>query len=204
MREGTWRHLILLGVGFATLFWVLESMLHVFVFHEGTLWQQTFAPSVHEVWMRLLVTSLFIVFAICTGFTVARRRRAEETLQATEARFFTTLNSIGDAVIAADAEGRVSFMNPVAEELTGWKGEEAAGRRLPEVFDIVNEDTGERAEDPVTRVIREGVVVGLANHTVLIAKDGARRPVDDSGAPIRDADGKVTGAVLVFIDPCHS
>ena len=101
-----------------------------------------------------------------------------------------TLASIGDGVIATDAEGRVDFLNPVAEELTGWDAGEAAGRPLEDVFRIVNEDTRAAGREPGLRALREGRIVGLANHTILISKDGAERPIDDSAAPIRDADGR--------------
>ena len=108
--------------------------------------------------------------------------------------------SIGDAVLVTDAEGRVTSLNPVAEALTGWSTPEAAGQPLPSVFRIVNEETRREVENPAIRALREGVVVGLANHTVLIARDGTERPIDDSAAPIRDAAGGVVGAVLVFRD----
>ncbi|WP_412069258.1 PAS domain S-box protein [Rubrivirga sp. IMCC43871] len=111
-----------------------------------------------------------------------------------------TLFSIGDAVIATDAEARVTFMNPVAESLTGWTAEDAAGTPLDTVFHIVNEETRRTVESPVTKALREGTVVGLANHTLLIAKDGTERPIDDSAAPIRDEAGEVAGVVLVFRD----
>jgi PAS domain S-box-containing protein len=115
-------------------------------------------------------------------------------------RLRVTLASIGDAVIATDAEGRATFLNPVAEALTGWTMAEAHGRNLDEIFRIVNEHTRKAVENPVHRVLREGAVAGLANHTVLIAKDGREVPIDDSGAPIRTAEGRVAGAVLTFRD----
>ena len=115
-------------------------------------------------------------------------------------RFQVTLASIGDAVIATDTAGRVTFLNPVAEVLTGWDLDAATGQPLPHVFRIVNEKTGQAVEDPVSRVIREGSVVGLANHTQLIARDGSAHPIADSGAPIRDAQGELIGVVLVFRD----
>ena len=123
------------------------------------------------------------------------------TLQKREQeRWRITLASIGDGVIATDADGRITFMNRVAEQLTGWPSARAAGVPLPEVFQIVNESTRETVESPVTKVIREGVTVGLANHTVLIARDGTERPIDDSGAPIRNTAGELVGIVLVFRD----
>jgi PAS domain S-box-containing protein len=131
---------------------------------------------------------------------VTRRQRAEAALRERSELLRITLASIGDAVIATDTDGRVTFMNPVAEGLTGWPQEEAAGRALDEVFVIVNESTRRAVESPVGKVLREGAVVGLANHTVLIARDGTQRPIDDSGAPIRDARGGMLGVVLVFRD----
>ncbi|MGQ9628041.1 MAG: CHASE4 domain-containing protein, partial [Anaerolineae bacterium] len=125
---------------------------------------------------------------------------AQRELQLNEKWLATTLKSIGDAVIATDAEGHVTFMNSVAESLTGWKQEEAVGKPVGDVFNIINEETGEQAENPVKRVMREGIVVGLANHTALIAKDGTKIPIDDCGAPIKDDEGNIMGAVLIFHD----
>jgi PAS domain S-box-containing protein len=114
--------------------------------------------------------------------------------------FRVTLTSIGDAVIATDAQGNVSLMNAVAEKLTGWTLADATGRPLPEVFRIINEESRRTVESPVEKVMREGQIVGLANHTLLIARDGTERPIDDSGAPVRDADGEIVGVILVFRD----
>jgi len=111
-----------------------------------------------------------------------------------------TLDSIGDAVIATDELGRVVRMNPVAEALTGWTLAEARGMPLAEVFQIQDEETGQPAQSPVDRVLREGRIVGLANHTVLVSRDGTSRPIADSGAPIRLPSGAVRGVVLVFRD----
>ncbi len=128
------------------------------------------------------------------------RREAADTERATDARLRVTLHSIGDAVIATDAAGRISFMNAVAESLTGWTQSAAEGQWLTDIFHIVNEQTRAPVENPVTKVIREGVTIGLANHTILIAKDGREIPIDDSGAPIRNETGAIVGAVLVFRD----
>jgi PAS domain S-box-containing protein len=124
----------------------------------------------------------------------------QRKLKESEQWLATTLKSIGDAVIATDTGKLITFMNPVAEALTGWKQEEAIGKPLKDVFKIINEKTGKQADDPVAKVLMEGVIVGLANHTVLIAKDGTKKPVDDSSAPIRDDKGKIIGVVLVFRD----
>ncbi|MHB8416538.1 MAG: PAS domain S-box protein [Myxococcales bacterium] len=121
-------------------------------------------------------------------------------LRESEQRLAVTLDSIGDGVIATDAQGRVTRVNPVASALTGWRGEEVKGRPLDEVFRIFNEDTRVPVESPVSKVLREGAVVGLANHTVLAARDGTERPIADSGAPIRSESGEVAGVVLVFRD----
>lgn len=115
---------------------------------------------------------------------ITERQRAEAELARRNAWFSTTLSSIGDAVIATDVEGRVTFLNSNAEKLIGWTNAEASGKPLHEVFKIVNEETREQVESPVSKAIRQGAVVGLANHTLLIAKDGTERPIDDSAAPI--------------------
>ena len=128
------------------------------------------------------------------------RKQAEERLHRHREWLRVTLASIGDAVIATDLDGRVTFLNAVAESLTGWTQAEAVGRPLEEIFRIVNEQTRREVESPAIRALREGVVVGLANHTILIARDGTERAIDDSGAPIRDEAGSVIGAVLIFRD----
>ena len=126
--------------------------------------------------------------------------RSERKQREAHERFETILYSIGDAVIATDDQACVRQMNPVAEHLTGWKEADASGKPLEEVFHIVNEETRQTVENPVWRVLREGQVVGLANHTVLIARDGTERPIADSGAPVRDEHSKMSGVVLVFRD----
>lgn len=125
---------------------------------------------------------------------LARAEQAQRWLE-------TTLRSIGDAVITTDAQANVLLMNPIAEKLTGWSEAEAKGQHLRSVFRIVNEETRRAVESPAERVLAEGVVVGLANHTVLLGRNpGQETPIDDSGAPIRGDDGEVLGVVLVFRD----
>jgi PAS domain S-box-containing protein len=131
---------------------------------------------------------------------VTEERKAEDAIAEQREWFETTLESIGDAVIATDVQGRVAFMNPIAEHLTGWKLEDALGRSCAEVFRIINEGSRRTVESPVSRVLADGVIVGLANHTLLIAADGTERPIDDSGAPIRNRAGRMVGVVLVFRD----
>jgi PAS domain S-box-containing protein len=131
---------------------------------------------------------------------ISERKQAEEALRESEQRWETTLASIGDAVIATDMYGRIMFMNGVAEDLTGWALSEASQKPVKEVFNIVNEQTRLGVENPIAKVLAEGMVVGLANHTVLIKRDGTDVAIDDSGAPIRDKEGKISGVVLVFRD----
>jgi len=156
-----------------------------------------------------LFAALFIVLAASVtayGYRYRQARlyqelyRSEREQREAQEQFRTTLYSIGDAVITTDIGGLVQQMNPVAELLTGWLEAEAKGKPLDEVFHIVNEDSRDVVENPVDRVLREGIVVGLANHTLLISKEGAERPIADSGAPIRDETGAVSGVVLVFSD----
>ena len=128
------------------------------------------------------------------------RRRAEESLREQSDWLRVTLASIGDAVISTDVEGRVTFMNRVAESLTGWRQAEALGRSLSEIFQILNEESRQPVENPSLRALSAVTTVGLANHTILIAKDGTEWPIDDLAAPIRGEQGEILGAVLVFRD----
>jgi PAS domain S-box-containing protein len=148
----------------------------------------------------LLQTAIFVLVSLFISALATRSARAERDALRNREYLQTTLRSIGDAVISTDTSGRVNFMNPVAERLTGWPLADAAGRPLAEVFRIVNETTREPVENPADKVLREGKVVGLANHTVLLARDGREVPIDDSGAPIRDERGRTSGVVLVFHD----
>jgi len=131
---------------------------------------------------------------------IAERKRAEEDLRRQREWLRVTLSSIGDAVIASDTEGRITFLNPVAVMLTGWQIEETLGQPIQSVFRIINEKTHTSAEDLVARVLNEKRVVGLANDTALVTKDGREVPIEDSAAPILDAAGNVIGVVLVFHD----
>jgi PAS domain S-box-containing protein len=128
------------------------------------------------------------------------RAHLEELVKERAAELATTLRSIGDAVIATDREGRITFMNPVAEGLLGWKQPEVAGQKLTAIFNIINRQTRQPAENPVSRVLREGSTVGLANHTVLITRNGTEVPIDDSAAPIKDDQESISGVILVFRD----
>ena len=152
--------------------------------------------------LSMLVTGAMAAFAFSVRQSALYKNlyRAEQGRRQVEEEIRATFYSIGDGVISTDAAGRVSRMNPVAEKLTGWSEAEALGKPSQQVFRIVNEETWTEVESPVARVMRDGMVVNLANHTLLLARDGTERPIADSGAPIWDEKGQVTGAVLVFRD----
>jgi PAS domain S-box-containing protein len=156
-------------------------------------------------WADAIITTITDEDGTLVGFAkvtrdLTGRKAAEEALRRSEESLSATLYSIGDGVIATDEQGRVTRLNPVAEALTGWQQADAVGRPIESVFHIVNEQTRAPADNPVGRVLSEGTIVGLANHTALIARDGIERPIADSGSPIRDGSGAVLGAVLVFRD----
>jgi PAS domain S-box-containing protein len=131
---------------------------------------------------------------------ITERKKAEEELYRTREWLRVTLSSIGDAVITTDTSGMVTFLNPVAEALTGWQVDMASGQPVQSVFRIVNEETRAPGENIVARVLNEGVIVNLANHTALITRDGREIPIEDSAAPIEDSAGNIIGVVLVFHD----
>ena len=141
-----------------------------------------------------------LALLLVTVLLVSMRRNADRVVRDQREWLRVTLSSIGDAVIATDLKGKVTFINPTAEALTGWDKVDAIDLDLAKVFRIVNEETRDVVENPVAKVIREGVTVGLANHTILISRSGKECPVEDSGAPIRNRQGEITGVVLVFRD----
>jgi len=141
----------------------------------------------------LFTCFLIIAFGEAARIAQARAHQRQEV-------FRVTLRSIGDAVITTDTQGCITYINGVGEALTGWSHQDALGQPLDRVFHIVNESTRLPVENPATKALREGVVVGLANHTILIKKDGTDCPIDDSAAPIRNEEGYVSGCVLIFRD----
>jgi PAS domain S-box-containing protein len=141
-----------------------------------------------------------MVAALIISSITAAHQRTAATLRAEREQLRVTLASIGDAVLSTDSQGRVVFLNGVAESLTGWSLADAVDKDIAEVFQIINAESRQPVESPVARVLREGAITGLANHTLLIARDGAERPIDDSGAPLRDNTGQLWGTVLVFRD----
>ncbi len=131
---------------------------------------------------------------------ISDRKKAERALAEEKERLTITLRSIGDGVITTDTEGRVVLINKAAENLTGWLQDEALGKPLGEIFDIINEKSGKKCENPAEKVLATGNIIELANHTVLIHRNGQRRHIADSGAPIRDQESRIIGVVLVFRD----
>jgi PAS domain S-box-containing protein len=159
----------------------------------------SFKASYDEVSEWLGLATFLFVGAILAALSESLHRARH--LAVTQGEWLhVTLKSIGDAVISTDGDGRVLLMNPVAEELTGWTTTEAMGRRLQDVFQIINERTWKPVEDPCGKVLATGRIVGLANHTVLISRNGKERPIDDSAAPIVNEFGEILGVVLVFRD----
>jgi PAS domain S-box-containing protein len=181
------------GVGPAALY-VACAVVIVEVLFLRTLAE---APLVRG---ELLNDAGFIAVSALITWLAHRASRSARTERAQREWCEVTLRSIGDGVIVTDAAGRVLTMNAAAEMLTGWPESEAAQQRVAKVFQILNQSTRASVENPIERVFREGRTVGLANHTVLIARDGRELPIDDSGAPIRSEDGRIVGAVLVFRD----
>ena len=158
---------------------------------------QILAPWRRQAWLAAAIWATASL--VIAGLSLVLRR-AQARLRDSEEGLAITLHSIGDAVIATDADGRITRMNPTAERLTGWPLAEARGQPLQQVFRIVDADTRAAAPSPVQRVVHSGETVALANHTVLLARDGQQYAVADSAAPIRDSDERVVGVVLVFSD----
>ena len=155
-----------------------------------------------QFWANVVLTPMYYE-GVLRGFVkitrdLSERKASEDSLRQTQQWLLTTLQSIGDAVIATDAAGDVKFINPVAESLTGWTQEQATGMPLDKVFVIVNEETRKPVSSPFFKVVSTGKVVGLANHTVLIARDGIEHAIADSAAPILDRKKDIAGVVIVF------
>ena len=173
--------------------------------HKGSVSGLEITIKKNETLLHLLFSSRIIDWkgekAILTATVdITDRKHAEEALRVGEENLRVTLNSIGDGVIATDTQGNVTRINPVAQNLTGWPETEAVGRPLPEVFNIVDAEKKEPADNPVLKVLSTGRTIGLANHTLLISRDGTEYQIADSGAPIRNKAGVIIGVVMVFRD----
>ena len=182
------------GIGPGLLATGAGFLLALYLFIEP---RYTFEARGTQQIVGLLLYVLVGLVLVGLGAAIQRSRHRAEMRREI---LHVTLASIGDAVITTDSDGNITFLNGVAEKLTGWSHAEAKGRPLNSVFRIINEQSREIAENPAMRVLRDGVIAGLANSTVLICKDGSEAPIDDSAAPIRDVQGEVVGCVLVFRD----
>lgn len=200
---GSTKRIILLSLLFGILVWIMDAFMDYITFYRG---QGTFfellllAPPPHELYIRILIILLFLIFGWLVSKLINQQKQTQSALVIEKAELRATLYSIGDAVIATDIRGNITRMNPVAEQLTGWMEKECIGQPLEDVFRIINEETRKKVENPTVKVLKDGVIIGLANHTLLISKDGQEIPIADAGAPIFDQDHQITGVVLVFRD----
>ncbi len=195
------RHPLAYGAGWFALVFICYQL-----FNTPLTWMlvailkdQPIGPFVLSGWRTqpYLIETLLVGIVSACGMTALR---IHGELRQSRREIAITLDSIGDGVIATDRRGRVTRMNPVAQALTGWPLNEALGEALSRVFSIVNARTGQPVENPVEQVLKTGRVVGLGNHTTLISRDGTRRPIADSAAPVRETDGRIIGTVMVFRD----
>ena len=156
-----------------------------------------FREAIIILFLIVLIASLIIGTSWVYHF---RQRNIYRQLYNTQEGFRTTLYSIGDAVITTDTNSSVQYINSAAEKLTGWNETEAKGEQLEKIFRIINEETRNKVENPIRKVLAEGVSYSLAKHTLLISKNGMEIPISDTGSPIRDETGEIVGVVLVFRD----
>jgi len=180
--------------------WFMVSKMDKAEALAGWRFRSTVILAFAIILLALLITAVGVVWQKTGKAHYKELFLTETALRKAEEGHRITLMSVGDGIISTDVDGRVEILNPVAEALTGWRQEEARGKPLEEVFRIFNEETRQPAKNPVSKVLKEGLVVGLANHTVILAREGTERPIADSAAPIRDEHGKMIGVVLVFRD----
>ncbi|MCX7874911.1 MAG: PAS domain S-box protein [Melioribacteraceae bacterium] len=173
--------------------WYMVTKIDREELYKDLFFKTTFLIILTSILILTIFTSISFIYSY-------RQRNLYKSLYRAEQEFETTLRSIGDAVITTGFDGKIKFMNPIAENLTGWSLDEALNKPLSQIFNIINETTRDIVENPVNKVLKEGSIVGLANHTLLISKNGKEIPIADSGAPIKDYEGKTIGVVLVFRD----
>jgi PAS domain S-box-containing protein len=190
-----------LAIG-ALCFYLANAAVHAFVFKDHSFLEEiSFSTgNPEDVFHHALVLVEFAIFGLFFYRIFVKRNQAEEKLRESEQRWATTLASIGDAVIETNTTGEITFLNAEAEKLTGWTLSEASHKPLKNVFKIMNESTRQEVDNPIAKVLETGSVVGLANHTVLLRKDGTEVFIDDSAAPIRIRNSKIRGVVIVFRD----
>lgn len=197
------RNVVLASLALSILLWNLDTVTAYFWFNEkGRTFRQTLfsLQDTKELIERFMFVVPILLGGVILSGVFQHLCRIQELTRKSKEHLQITLNSIGDAVISTDTEGRVLNMNPVAEKLTSWSHEEAKGIHLSEVFNIINARTLEPAENPVLKVLERGRIIGLANHTKLISRDGEEYHISDSAAPIMDGHGNTWGVVLVFRD----
>jgi len=184
--QSNMRHMLILILT-ASLLVLLFALLFVYLIYRET--QHRVENLIHLETQQLLEIQ---------KDTTKQLQQSNIALKVSEERIAIMLNSIGDAVLATDAEARVTLLNPIAEKLTGWTQAEAIGCTVDEIFHIINEETRQPAIIPVKETLAQGTTQGLSNHTILIARSGSEYAIDDSCAPIHDHNGQVVGAVMVF------
>jgi PAS domain S-box-containing protein len=192
--------LVLTGQGKQFMDLIRTQIAQLQVAEARVLAAQLQTQSDARLWTSVSIGAVWALALMLVLRLVAVVQRDNQRIRLSEQRLATTLHSIGDAVIATDARGYVRMLNAVAERLTGWPTAEAQGTPLDRVFRIINEKTRADVESPVDKALRAGTVVGISNHTLLIGRDGAETPIEDSAAPIRDLNGAIDGVVLVFRD----
>ena len=188
---------------FVIFLWLMEALMeYIFFYTENSNFFMRIFPveDIYELLTRFFFAFVLILAGMIILEIYSRLSISEKLGKVTAHHFELTLRSIGDAVITTDINGKVTLMNPVAEELTGWKHREAKGLLLGEILNIVDAKTRQDCENPVKRVLREENVIGLANHTALISKDGTEYQISETAAPIMDEKGVINGVVLVFRD----
>lgn len=164
--------------------------------------EETFNKFIFNAFSPIIVSTILILISLLLfllSVTLQKKNSYKKMFLAQE-EFRTTFNSIGDAVITTNIQGKIQYINPIAQKLTGWSETEAKGRHIDDIFVIISEDSRKKIETPINQVLDKGITVGLANHTLLISKEGVEIPIADSGAPIYDDEKKITGVVLVFRD----
>ncbi|MFW5702155.1 MAG: PAS domain S-box protein, partial [Bacteroidota bacterium] len=193
---------IILSILFGVGFWIIDILLDNQLFYSSESIPSEVLNQIHahEIYIRSFVLSLFLIFGLILARVLKSRRSLLENAERSKEELHTMLYSIGDAVIATDNRDAITHMNPQAEKITGWDLSDARGLPLKKIFNIINEKTRQPIESPADIVLREGRRVNLANHTVLIAKNGREVSIADSGSPIFDNEKKIIGVVLVFRD----
>lgn len=180
--------------------WIMASKVDKYEILEEVKQRALYITIISALLILFTATIIIFIYKIRQKEINIKLLENEKELWKTQQEYRTILYSIGDAVITTDKESNVILMNKIAEDLTGWKEEEAKGKKLEEVFHIINEESRQTVENPVERIIREGIVIGLANHTILISRDGKEIPIADAGAPVKDENNQIIGVVLVFRD----